>query len=196
MQQQQQQLAAQTEAVTLLADLVYRSGSVSFSTGSSSSDAALQLKRTDTADATAKQQVVKVQLMHATTGQRAHEVYTIDTTLLAALHTQRSETGASVLANMLAAPSSWGAATTTTAGAAADTVKHLQYDDDVDLSELGFDCMLQYYYTACVQGATAGAVDIDKLQVTLQAAQFFGLDKLAAAAKEFAKAGGVTVSTA
>jgi hypothetical protein len=53
--------------------------------------------------------------------------------------------------------------------------------------------VLQYYYTASIQGVTSGTIDIDKLQATLQAAQFFGLDKLVAAAKHFAKASGVTV---
>jgi hypothetical protein len=200
----QQRLAAQTEALTVLADNAYRSGAdVNTAAASNSSlDAQRQQQqqeRTDAADATAKRQVVKVQLMHATTGERAHAVYTIDTTLLAALHTQRGEAGVNVLASMLVAPSSWSSAvaaagsTTTTAGTAADIAKHLQYDDDVDFSELGFECVLQYYYTASVQGATCGAVDIDKLQATLQAAQFFGLDKLAAAAKEFVKASGVVI---
>jgi BTB/POZ domain len=86
-----------------------------------------------------------------------------------------------------------GAAANITATTTADTVIHLQYDDDVDFSELGFECMLQYYYTASVQGATYGMVDTDRLQATLQAAQFFGLDKLAAAAKDFAKASGVII---
>jgi ankyrin repeat protein len=191
-QQQRQHMAAQTPAALLLADLVYRSGSVSFSNGSSSSDAAQQQGVTDAAHATAKQHIVRVQLVHASTGEIAHEVYTIDTTLLAALHTQRGESGVNVLASMLVAPSSWGVAATTT-DAAVGTVKYLQYDDDVDFSISGFECVLQYYYTASVQGATSGAADIDKLQATLQAAQFFGLDRLAAAAKEFAQASGVIV---
>eukprot|EP00953_Heterococcus_sp_UTEX-ZZ885_P010942 6350-Heterococcus_DN1.PRE.4 len=78
---------------------------------------------------------------------------------------------------MLVAPTSWSSAvaaagSTTTAGGttAADMVKHLQYGEDVDFSELGFECVLQYYYTASVQSATNGAADIDKLQATLQAA--------------------------
>jgi Ankyrin repeat len=191
----QQRLAAQTEALTVLADNAYRSGAdVNIAAISNSSLDALQQQQTIATDAsgTAQQYIVSVQLMHATTGERARAVYTIDTKLLAALHTQRGETGASVLASMLVAPSSWGAAATTT-DAVVDTVKYLQYDDDVDFSESRFECVLQYYYTASVQGATSGAVDIDKLQATLQAAQFFGLDQLAAAAKEFAKASGITV---
>jgi ankyrin repeat protein len=193
-QELEQQLAAQTEAVTLLAVNAYRSDGVAITASSTnnSSDTEQQQRRADTADVTAKQHIARVQLMHATTGERAHTVYTIDTKLLAALHTLRGETGVSVLANMLVAPSSWGAAAST-AGAAANAVKYLQYNDDVDFSELGFECVLQYYYTASVQGATSGAVDIDKLQATLQAAQFFGLDNLAAAAKDFAKASGVII---
>eukprot|EP00953_Heterococcus_sp_UTEX-ZZ885_P036875 18982-Heterococcus_DN1.PRE.2 len=161
----QQRLAAQTEALTVLADNAYRSGAdVNTAAISNSSLDAQQQQQTIATDAsgTAKQYIVSVQLMHATTGERARAVYTIDTKLLAALHTQRGETGASVLASMLVAPSSWGAAATTT-DAVVDTVKYLQYDDDVDFSELCFECVLQYYYTASVQGATTGAVDIDKL---------------------------------
>eukprot|EP00953_Heterococcus_sp_UTEX-ZZ885_P027841 14890-Heterococcus_DN1.PRE.3 len=198
MQELRQQLATQTQAATVLADHVYRSSGVSISAGSgnSSSNAAQQQRRTEAAKATAKQHIVRVQLVHASTGEGAHEVYAIDTTLLAALHTQRGESGASVLANMLAASSWWGAAAAATVSgttAAAASIKHLQYDDDLDFSELGFECVLQYYYTASVQGATSGAVDIDKLQATLQAAQFFGLDQLAASAKEFAKGSGIII---
>jgi hypothetical protein len=172
----QLRLVAQTEAVKVLADNAYRSGGAAIAaTASSNSSDQKQQQGSATDAATAeKQHTVRVQLVHASTGHRAHHVYTIDITLLAALHTQRGETGVSVLANMLIAPSSWHA--TATAGdttTAPDAVKHLQYDDDVDFSELGFECVLQYYYTASVQGATSGAVDIDKLQATLQAAVFW-----------------------
>jgi Ankyrin repeats (3 copies) len=194
----QQQLVMQVQAVRVLANSAYcGSGDDAVSASSASSSAvATAANANANATAAARQHIVRVQLVHASTGQRAHQVYTIDTTLLAALHTQRGETGVSVLANMLVAPSGWGAAATTATvseSTTAGTVKYLQYDDDVDFSELGFECVLQYYYTAIIQGATYGMVDTDRLQATLQAAQFFGLDKLAAAAKEFAKASGVIV---
>jgi hypothetical protein len=137
-------------------------------------------------------QRIQVQLIHASTEQREHQMYTIGTELQAALHTQRGETGVNVLCNMLVAPPGWssGAATahgavadtaaaSTTASTATDIVKYLQSDDGVDFSELGFECVLLMYY---------GTVDTDKLRATLQAAQFFGLATLAAAAKQFAQA--------
>jgi hypothetical protein len=71
------------------------------------------------------------------------------------------------------------AAASTTASTATDTVKYLQFDDGVDFSEVGFECVLLMYY---------GTVDTDKLRATLQAAKFFGLATLAAAAKQFAQA--------
>jgi hypothetical protein len=191
-QELQQQLVAQVQAVTVLANSAYRGCSDGAASANNASSSAAAATTAIDATATAKQHTVRVQLVHASTGHRA---YTIPTTLLVALHIQRGEIGASVLANMLVAAPGWSS-TAATAGdttTAANTIKHLQYDDGIDFSELGFECVLQYYYTTIIQGATYGAVDIDKLKATLQAAQFFGLDKLAAAAKQFAQASGVIV---
>jgi hypothetical protein len=125
MRELQQQLAERTQAVTLLAVNAYCSGGVTVSamTSSTSSDQKQQQQRSATA--TAQQHVVRVQLVHASAGHEGHQVYTIDTTLLAALHTQRGETGVSVLANMLVAPSSWSSAAVTAGDTttAANTIR-------------------------------------------------------------------------
>jgi hypothetical protein len=203
----QQQLATQVQAVAVLANSAYRDSSGD-TTSAGSSAVATTTTTTAAADVltAAQQRIARVQPVHASTGQRGHQLYTIDTELLATLHTQRGETGVNVLCNMLVAPPGWStgaaitcatvantAATSTTTSTAADTVKYLQFDEGVDYSELGFECVLQYYYTAIVQGATYGTVDTEKLRATLQAAQFFSLDTLAAAAKQFAQDSGVPV---
>jgi hypothetical protein len=64
-----------------------------------------------------------------------------------------------------------------------------------DFDETGFECAIEHYYAATVQSVTKGMLDIDKLQSTLQAAQFFSLNKLAAEAKHWAAVCGVTVDT-
>eukprot|EP00953_Heterococcus_sp_UTEX-ZZ885_P008108 4869-Heterococcus_DN1.PRE.2 len=64
-----------------------------------------------------------------------------------------------------------------------------------DFDETGFECAIEYYYAAKVEGVTKGLLDIDRLQSALQAAQFFSLNKLAAEAKDWAAVCGVTIDT-
>eukprot|EP00953_Heterococcus_sp_UTEX-ZZ885_P010941 6350-Heterococcus_DN1.PRE.3 len=75
MQEQQQQLVAQAQALTLLADKAYRSCRVTVTVSSSSSSSSnddtvtQQQGLTGAVDATAKQHIVSVQLVHASTGE-------------------------------------------------------------------------------------------------------------------------------
>jgi hypothetical protein len=64
-----------------------------------------------------------------------------------------------------------------------------------DFDETGFDCIIEYYYCAKVEGVTKSVIDASKLQSTLVAARFFSLDKLTTEAKQWAAACGVTVDT-
>jgi hypothetical protein len=64
-----------------------------------------------------------------------------------------------------------------------------------DFDEKGFDCIIEYYYGAKLEGVTKSVIDASKLQSTLVAARFFSLDKLTTEAKQWAAACGVTVDT-
>ena len=64
-----------------------------------------------------------------------------------------------------------------------------------DFDETGFECAIEYYYAAKVQGVTIGLLDIAKLQSALVAARFFSLEKLTKDAKQWAAACGVTIDT-
>jgi hypothetical protein len=62
-----------------------------------------------------------------------------------------------------------------------------------DFTEQGFDCVIEYVYTAAVAGVTYGHLDSDKLQAALQAAQYFALDALTDDAVKWAKLHGVAI---
>jgi hypothetical protein len=53
---------------------------------------------------------------------------------------------------------------------------------------------MEYVYTSAVRGVTYGILDSDKLQATLQAAQYFNIDKLDNAARIWAHQCGVTIA--
>jgi BTB/POZ domain len=56
---------------------------------------------------------------------------------------------------------------------------------DVDFTEQGFDSVMEYLYTARVNSATTGLVDLAKVHSILQAAQYFSLDSLTHAVQQF-----------
>ena len=62
-----------------------------------------------------------------------------------------------------------------------------------DFTEQGFASIIECLYTGVVVGVTCGVLDCDKLQATLQAAQYFNLTILDTAARSWAQASGVTV---
>jgi hypothetical protein len=62
-----------------------------------------------------------------------------------------------------------------------------------DFTEEGFASIIEFLYTGAVVGVTYGILDCDKLQATLQAAQYFNLPTLDTAARGWAQASGVTV---
>jgi hypothetical protein len=64
-----------------------------------------------------------------------------------------------------------------------------------DFDETGFDCIIEYYYGAQVEGVTKGLIVEHKLMSTLVAARFFSLEKLTTEAKQWAAACGITVDT-
>jgi hypothetical protein len=53
---------------------------------------------------------------------------------------------------------------------------------------------MEYVYTSSVRGVTCGVLDSDKLQATLQAAQYFNIDILDSAARKWAEQCGVTIA--
>jgi hypothetical protein len=55
--------------------------------------------------------------------------------------------------------------------------------------------MLEYLYTSSVPGVTEGHIDIDKLQSSLAAAEFFNVDALPCDAYEWANICGVEIDT-
>jgi BTB/POZ domain len=59
----------------------------------------------------------------------------------------------------------------------------------VDFTEQGFDSVMEYLYTARVDSATTGLVDLGKVQSVLQAAQYFSLDSLTQAVQQFVAQG-------
>jgi BTB/POZ domain len=64
---------------------------------------------------------------------------------------------------------------------------------DSDFTEEGFASIIEYLYTGTVVGVTYGILDCDKLQDTLQAAQYFNLPTLDTAARGWAQTSGVAV---
>jgi BTB/POZ domain len=66
---------------------------------------------------------------------------------------------------------------------------------DNDFTEEGFASLIEYLYTGEVVGVTYGILDCDKVQATLQAAQYFNLMTLDTAAFSWAQTSGVTVAT-
>eukprot|EP00953_Heterococcus_sp_UTEX-ZZ885_P017904 10014-Heterococcus_DN1.PRE.3 len=147
---------------------------------------------------------VQVQLVHAETGEKSKQVYTVYTALLAKLQAPTSTTAATnntdttpnVLLNMLAPTGQWSLSddSITTTTAANSNIKLLTYDGS-DFTEEGFECILEYVYTSAVRGVTHGALDCDKLQATLQAAQYFNADILDSVARKWAEQCGVTIAT-
>jgi hypothetical protein len=64
---------------------------------------------------------------------------------------------------------------------------------DSDFTEEGFTIIIEYLYTGAVVGVTCGILDCDKLQATLQAAQYFNLTVLHTAARRWAQTSSATV---
>jgi hypothetical protein len=62
-----------------------------------------------------------------------------------------------------------------------------------DFTEEGFGSITEYLYTGAVEGVTCGILDCDKLQATLQAAQYFNLDTLDTTAHKWAERNGATI---
>jgi hypothetical protein len=63
-----------------------------------------------------------------------------------------------------------------------------------DFTEQGFASIIEYLYTGAVVGVTCDVLDCDKLQATLQAAQYFNLTMLDTAARRWAQTSGVTIA--
>jgi BTB/POZ domain len=59
----------------------------------------------------------------------------------------------------------------------------------VDFTEQGFDSVMEYLYTARVESATTGLVDLAVVHTTLQAAQYFSLNSLTHAVQQFVAQG-------
>eukprot|EP00953_Heterococcus_sp_UTEX-ZZ885_P036813 18952-Heterococcus_DN1.PRE.2 len=96
---------------------------------------------------------------------------------------------------MLAPADSWGATGTTETPALTDTgIRAISYDGD-DFTEEGFASLIEYLYTGAVASVTCGTLDCDKLQATLQAAQYFNLDSLDTAARKWAERSGVAIES-
>ena len=64
-----------------------------------------------------------------------------------------------------------------------------------DFTVEGFEAVLEYLYTSAVQGATEGEYNLIKMHTVRQAADFFGLSKLADAVTRWARECGVNVDT-
>jgi hypothetical protein len=62
-----------------------------------------------------------------------------------------------------------------------------------DFTVEGFASIIEYLYTGAVVGVTYGKLDCDRLQCTLQAAQYFNLPILDTAARSWAQTSGVIV---
>ena len=60
-----------------------------------------------------------------------------------------------------------------------------------DFTVEGFEAVLEYLYTSAVRGATEGEYSLTKMQVTVQAADFFGLPKLAEAVTRWSSCCGI-----
>jgi hypothetical protein len=79
-----------------------------------------------TAAAAVAEPAVRVQLVHAETGERGSHVYTLDTAALAQLHAARGEAGVSVLSTLVAPLQGWRAADSDTTA-----VRLLPYDGEL-----------------------------------------------------------------
>jgi hypothetical protein len=64
-----------------------------------------------------------------------------------------------------------------------------------DFTEDGFASILEYLYTRAVAGVTCGIIDCDKVQATLQAAQYFNLGTLSIATRSWAQTNGITIES-
>ena len=62
-----------------------------------------------------------------------------------------------------------------------------------DFTVEGFEAVLEYLYTTAVQGATEGEYNLTRMHAVRQAADFFGLPKLADAVTSWAGACGIDV---
>eukprot|EP00953_Heterococcus_sp_UTEX-ZZ885_P000366 730-Heterococcus_DN1.PRE.2 len=114
-----------------------------------------------------------------------------NTTLLAKLHKVTTRQSSRILLNMLVPSYGWGISNVNSSSA---DIKLISYDDD-DFTQEGFASIIEYLYTGAVVGVTYGILDCDKLQTTLQAAQYFNLPILDTAARSWAQTSGVTVAT-
>jgi BTB/POZ domain len=62
-----------------------------------------------------------------------------------------------------------------------------------NFTEAGFEQIVQFMYTGFVPAVTEGLLDVDKVAVALQAADFFGIAALRHAAEQFVKLCGGSV---
>jgi hypothetical protein len=63
-----------------------------------------------------------------------------------------------------------------------------------DFDEAGFAAVIEYYYAASIEGVTRGLLSVDKVQATLQAAHYFGLDKLSKQVQDWVKHCGLSAT--
>jgi Ankyrin repeats (3 copies) len=95
---------------------------------------------------------VRVQLVHADTGERGSYVYTLDTAVLAQLHTACGETSVSVLSTLVAPPQGWRSAVGSNIAAttaASTAIRLLPYDGEPSYNyfilSLLFSCCSKLY---------------------------------------------------
>eukprot|EP00953_Heterococcus_sp_UTEX-ZZ885_P025369 13788-Heterococcus_DN1.PRE.2 len=117
--------------------------------------------------------VKKFQLVNADTGAKGKRVYTNDSALLAKLHTVHAYGEFALDVNFTAALQN------------AD-VTPVSYKES-DFTEQGFDCVMEYLYTAKVDNVTYGFIDKDKFRAALQCADFLGVVGLDESANEWAE---------
>eukprot|EP00953_Heterococcus_sp_UTEX-ZZ885_P000367 730-Heterococcus_DN1.PRE.3 len=133
---------------------------------------------------------LQIQSVHADSGLISAQVYTLDTTLLAKLHVVTARQSSSILLNMLVPTYGWGISNVNSSNT---DIKLISYDGS-DFTEEGFASIIEYLYTGSVVGVTCDILDCDKVQATLQAAQYFNLPTLDKAARSWAQTSGVTVA--
>eukprot|EP00953_Heterococcus_sp_UTEX-ZZ885_P000368 730-Heterococcus_DN1.PRE.4 len=177
--------------------------------------------RCDTSDAESADTTIRVQLVNTDTNETSETVYLLDAALLAKLHTVHTDGDNSTLLNLLVPPGPSSATTTTTTSSILS--RTLSYDGKKidssvvckvqaqaahtpvqftldchqrhcsDFTKGGFASVIEYLYTGAVAGVTCGILDCDKLQDTLQAAQYFNLPTLDTAARGWTQTSGVAV---
>jgi Ankyrin repeats (3 copies) len=100
---------------------------------------------------------VRVQLVHADTGERGNHVYTLDTAVLAQLHAARGEAGVSVLSTLVTPPQGWRSAVdsdTATTTAASTAIRLLPYDSELSYNTLL--CLIKIPLSCCSERSISG----------------------------------------